>query len=92
MTRVKAEGMFVGASYDTGNAGFQLSYLTSGQEVAGAEIGGTDIRYDSLMLGTSFRINRRMGMTATLQYRNDKDPLTTGEKHAVVTVGKRWKF
>lgn len=88
----KAEGFFVGGAYDTGKLGVQLSYLTSGQEVMGFEIGGTDIRYDSLMLGTSFRVNKRMGLTATLQYRKDEDPLTTGEKNVIFTVGTRWKF
>lgn len=88
----KAEGFFTGLSYDTGSTGFQLSYLSSGQRVVGFKVGGTDIRYDSLMLGTSFRVNRRIGLTATLQYRKDKDPLTTGDQQMVFTVGTKWKF
>jgi len=86
------EGFFGGVSYDAGRTGFQVSYLTSGQEIAGLEIGGTDIHYQSVMIGTSFRVNDRMGLTATVQYRRDDDPLTTGDAQAIFTVGTRWKF
>jgi len=92
MRLTKAEGFFTGVSYDTGSTGFQLSYLSSGQKVVGFKVGGTDIRYDSLMLGTSFRVNKRVGLTATLQYRKDEDPLTTGEKQMIFTVGTKFKF
>lgn len=92
MRLTKAEGFFTGISYDTGSTGFQLSYLSSGQRMVGWKVGGSDIRYDSIMLGTSFRVNDRMGLTATLQYRKDKDPLTTGDQQAVFTVGTRWRF
>lgn len=92
MRLTKAEGLFTGFSYDTGNAGFQLSYLLSGQKVAGFKMGGTNIRYDSIMLGTSFKVTKRMGLTATLQYRKDEDPLTTGERQAIFTVGTKWRF
>lgn len=87
-----ADGLFVGASYDTGNTGFQMSYLTSGQRVVGFKVGGTSIRYSSLMLGTSFRINHRMSLTATAQYRSDNDPATTGDRQGIFTVGTRWQF
>lgn len=86
------DGIMVGAGYDMGRTGFQISYLTSGQEVMGFEIGGNDIRYNSLMFGTSFRVNDRVGLTATVQYRDDSDPLTTGDKQAIFTVGTKWKF
>lgn len=86
------EGFFAGASYDIGRTNVQVSYLTSGQEVLGLEAGGTDINYSSILVGTSFRVNRRMGLTATMQYRHDDDPLTTGNSQAVFTVGTKWKF
>jgi hypothetical protein len=86
------EGFIVGAGYDTGRSGFQISYLTSGQEIMGLEVGGTDIRYSSIMFGTSFRVNERLGVTATAQYRSDSDPLTTGKHQAVFTIGTKWKF
>lgn len=86
------EGFLVGAAYDTGRYGFQVSYLTSGQEIAGIEIGGTDVRYNSLLFGTSFKVNERIGITATAQWRNDNDPLTTGSSQGVFTIGTRWKF
>lgn len=86
------EGLMVGISYDNGDKGYQLSYLSSGQEVVGLEIGGTDIRYDSLMFGTSWRVNESVGLTATAQYRKDNDPLTTDETQGIFTVGTRWKF
>jgi hypothetical protein len=86
------EGLMAGASYDSGKMGFQLSYLTSGQEIAGIEMGGEDVRYNSLMFGTSFRVNDRIGITATAQWRNDNDPLTTGRSQGIFTVGTRWKF
>ncbi len=92
MRLTKSEGLFVGASYDVGNTRFQFSYLTSGQEMAGFKVGGTDIRYDNIMFGTSFRVNKRVGLTATIQYRNDKDPLTTGDQQTIFTVGTKWKF
>jgi hypothetical protein len=92
MMRTTTEGFMVGMAYDTGTVGYQLSYLTSGQEVAGMEIGGTDIRYDSIMFGASWRVNERMGVTSTIQYRRDNDQLTTGDSHAVFTVGTKWKF
>lgn len=86
------DGLFVGASYETGDTGFQISYLTAGQDVAGFEAGGTDIQYSSVLVGTTFRVSKRMSLTATAQYRNDKDPLTTGDRAAVFTIGTRWKF
>lgn len=86
------EGFFAGASYDMGRTGFQVSYLTSGQKVMGFDVGGTDIHYSSILVGTSFRVNNRMGLTATAQYRQDDDPLTRGDQQAVFTVGTRWKF
>ena len=86
------EGFFAGASYDMGRTGFQISYLTSGEEVMGLKIGGTSVHYNSVLLGTSFRVNKRMGLTATVQYRQDDDPLTTGDRQAVFTVGTKWKF
>ncbi|MDB5477672.1 MAG: hypothetical protein JWM96_167 [Alphaproteobacteria bacterium] len=92
MRLTKAEGFFAGASYDTGRTGFQVSYLSSGQEIMGLEVGGTDIRYDSLMFGTSFRVSKRVGLTATLQFRSDEDQLTTGDHQAIATVGTKWKF
>ena len=92
MRLTKAEGFFTGASYDTGKVGYQLSYLKSGDSVAGFRIGGSKIAYSSLMLGTSFKVTDRMGLTATLQFRNDEDPLTTGEKQTIFTVGTKWKF
>lgn len=85
------EGLIVGASYDTGKTGFQLSYLTSGHSVGGFEVGG-GTKYDSLMFGTSWRVNQRMGVTATAQYRRDNDDLTTGDTQAVFTIGTMWKF
>lgn len=86
------DGLMMGVSYESETTSFQISYLTSGQEVAGMEIGGTNIRYDSLMFGTSWRVNERIGVTATAQYRHDNDPLTTGAAEAVFTIGTRWKF
>lgn len=86
------EGFMVGVGYDTPQLGMQISYLTSGQEVMGLEIGGDDIRYDSVLLGFSWRVNARMGVTATAQYRNDDDPLTTGRNQGVFTVGTKWQF
>lgn len=86
------EGLFAGASYDTGRMGFQVSYLTSGQDVMGFEIGGANYHYNSVLIGTSFRVNNRMGLTATMQYRADDDPLTTGDRMAVFTIGTKWKF
>lgn len=87
-----ADGLMLGASYDSGKYGVQLSYLASGYSVAGFDIGGGDNRYQSIMLGTSFRVTDRMGMTATAQYRTDDDPLTTGSSQAIFTVGTRWRF
>ena len=81
-----------GASYDTGKMGFQLSYLTSGYKVGGFEVGGGDYKYSSILFGTSFRVNNRMGLTATAQYRTDDDPLTTGKTQMILTVGTRWRF
>jgi hypothetical protein len=92
MRLTKSEGLFVGASYDVGSTRFQFSYLSSGQKLAGFKVGGTDIRYDNLMFGTSFRVNKRVGLTTTIQYRNDKDPLTTGDQQLIFTVGTKWKF
>jgi hypothetical protein len=86
------EGFMLGFGYDTGHTGFQLSYLSSGQEIVGLEVGGTDIRYDSLMFGSSWRVNERMGVTATAQYRRDNDPLTTGDTQAIFTIGTKWRF
>ncbi len=92
MMRTTNEGFMIGMAYDTGTVGYQLSYLSSGQEVAGMEIGGSDIRYDSLMFGASWRVNERMGVTATMQYRKDNDDLTTGDSQTVFTVGTKWRF
>lgn len=92
MRLTKAEGFFTGFSYDTGSTGYQLSYLSSGQRVVGFKVGGTDIRYDSLMLGTSFKVSKKIGLTATMQYRKDEDPLTTGDRQFIFTVGTKWKF
>jgi hypothetical protein len=86
------DGLMVGAGYDTGRTGFQVSYLTSGQKVMGFEVGGSNIHYSSMMMGTSFRINDRIGLTATAQYRTDDDPLTTGTHQAIFTIGTKWKF
>ena len=91
MSRGDNEGLLLGIAYDTGKTGFQLSYLVTGRDVAGFSVGGGP-RYDSLMLGTSWRVNNRMGLTATAQYRHDKDDLTTGENQAVFTVGTMWRF
>jgi len=88
----KADGLFVGASYDTGSTGFQISYVTSGQKVMGFDVGGTDKRYNNIMVGTSFRMTKRLSLTATLQYRTDDDPLTRGDNAAVATIGTKWKF
>jgi len=92
MRATKAEGFFSGLSYDTGKMGFQLSYLKSGDKVAGFKVGGSKIPYTSLMLGTSFKVTDRMGLTATMQFRTDQDPLTTGDKQVIFTVGTKWKF
>lgn len=86
------DGMFAGFSYDTGNLGFQASFLTSGQEVLGWEVGNNDYRYSSLMLGTSFKMNKRTAVTATLQFRNDNDPGTTGDQQVIATVGTAWRW
>ncbi len=87
-----ADGLMVGASYDTGKVGVQLSYLASGYSIAGFDVGGGDYEYQSIMLGTSFRVNNRMAIAATAQYRTDNDPLTTGSSQAIFTVGTRWRF
>lgn len=93
MRLTKADGLFTGVSYySKGGTGYQLSFLSSGQKLGGLKISGTKVRYDSLMLGTSFRVNERLGLTATLQYRRDKDPLTTGDQQVIVTIGTKWKF
>jgi hypothetical protein len=91
MRRTKANGLFTGLSYDAGNTGYQLSYLKSGK-TAGFNLGGSSIDYNSLMLGTSFRVTDRMGLAATIQYRTDEDPLTTGDRQVIFTVGTKWKF
>jgi hypothetical protein len=91
MRRTAADGLFTGVSYETKKIGYQLSYLKSGK-IAGFRAGGSSISYDSLMFGTSFPVTDRMGLTATVQYRNDDDPLTTGAHQTIFTVGTRWKF
>jgi hypothetical protein len=92
MRLTKANGFFSGVSYDTNKVGFQLSYLKSGDKVAGLKVSGSKIPYQSFMLGTSFKVTERMGMTATVQYRTDQDQLTTGDRQMIFTVGTKWKF
>ncbi len=91
LSRGSNEGLMAGVAYDTGKVGFQLSYLVTGRKVAGFDVGG-GTQYDSLMFGTSWRVNDRMGVTATAQYRRDKDDLTTGDSQAVFTIGTMFKF
>ena len=91
LSRGDNEGLMAGVAYDTGKTGFQLSYMVTGRKVAGFDVGG-GTRYESLMLGSSWRVSPRMGVTATAQYRRDKDDLTTGDSQAVFTVGTMWKF
>ena len=88
----KPDGLFAGFSYNTGSTGFQLSYITAGQNVMGFNVGGTAIQYSSVLFGTSFKVNPHLSVTATLQYRNDDDELTTGQRAGVATLGTSWKF
>lgn len=85
-------GLMAGVSFDDGNTGYQLSYLASGQEFMGFEIGKSAYRYESLMFSTSFRVTDKIGLTATAQYRHDADPITDGDQQMVFTIGTKWKF
>lgn len=88
----KTDGIFGGIGYDTGRAGFQLSYIDSGRAPNSKEIDGTDVKYRSVMFGTSFQVSQRMSLTATAQYRDVRNAGAIDDRGAVFTLGTRWKF
>lgn len=86
------KGMIVGARYNAGKVPVQISYMSTGRDIAGVSTGGGDYAYDNVMLGASIPVKEKWYINTTLQYRNDRNRIEEEQRQVILTFGTKIKF
>lgn len=86
------KGLIVGARYNAGKVPVQISYMTTGRDIAGISTGGGDYAYDNVMVGASIPVKEKWYVNTTMQYRNDRNRIEEEQKQIIVTIGTKFKF
>jgi hypothetical protein len=92
LMKAPQKGLMVGMRYDGLKIPIQVSYMTSGREIGGVDMGGGKYVYDNIMVGATIPVKERWFVNTTLQYRNDRNRIDSEQQQFIITFGTKFKF
>jgi hypothetical protein len=92
LMKAPQKGMMVGLRYDGLKIPIQVSYMTSGREIGGVDLGGGKYVYDNIMVGATIPVKERWFVNTTVQYRNDRNRMDSEQQQLIITFGTKFKF